>query len=88
MFSGVESEALMVALKSELAVSSGSACTIVAVLQSQVLKETNLSDDQSHSLVRFGLGRHTKDEDVKATIHLVFRESKCLHSISSLAIAG
>jgi cysteine desulfurase len=56
-FPGVESEALMIALRSELAVSSGSACTTAAVLPSHVLKAIGLSDSESHSTIRFGLGR-------------------------------
>lgn len=65
-FPGVESEALMIALKSEIAVSSGSACTTAAVLPSHVLKALGLSDAQSHSTIRFGLGRFTQATDVDA----------------------
>ena len=65
-FPGVESEALMIALKSEIAVSSGSACTTAAVLPSHVLKALGLSDAQSHSTIRFGLGRFTQATDIDA----------------------
>lgn len=65
-FPGVESEALMIALRSEIAVSSGSACTTAAVLPSHVLKALGLSDAQSHSTIRFGLGRFTQATDVDA----------------------
>lgn len=63
-FPGVQSEALMIALRSEIAVSSGSACTTAAVLPSHVLKALGLSDEQSHSTIRFGLGRFTQAMDV------------------------
>ena len=63
-FPGVQSEALMIALRADIAVSSGSACTTAAVLPSHVLKALGLSDEQSHSTIRFGLGRFTKARDV------------------------
>ena len=62
-FPGVESEALMIALKSEIAVSSGSACTTAAVLPSHVLKAIGLSDSASHSTIRIGLGRFNTQEN-------------------------
>jgi len=63
-FPGVESEALMIALKSQIAVSSGSACTTAAVQPSHVLKALGLSDAQSHSSIRFGLGRLTNPSEI------------------------
>ena len=63
-FPGVQSEALMIALRADIAVSSGSACTTAAVLPSHVLKALGLSDEQSHSTIRFGLGRFTQAMDV------------------------
>ncbi len=63
-FPGVQSEALMIALRSEFAVSSGSACTTAAVLPSHVLKAIGLTDEESHSSIRFGVGRFTTEENV------------------------
>jgi len=73
-FPGVESEALMIALRSELAVSSGSACTTAAVLPSHVLKSIGLSDAQSHSTIRFGLGRPNYQHDMTQIGKLISAE--------------
>lgn len=73
-FENVESEALMIALKSEIAVSSGSACTTAAVLPSHVLKAIGLSDAQAHSSIRFGLGRFTTEEQLNRAHEALTRE--------------
>ena len=73
-FPGVQSEALMIALRSEIAVSSGSACTTAAVLPSHVLKGIGLSDSQSHSSIRFGLGRSTTETDITCATQCLYRE--------------
>jgi cysteine desulfurase len=67
VFPGVESEALMIALRTDIAVSSGSACTTAAVLPSHVLKSLGLSDAQSHSSLRFGLGRYSTPHEIEFT---------------------
>ena len=61
----VNSEALMIALREELAISSGSACTTAAVEPSHVLKALGLSDEADYSSVRFGLGRFNSEEEVE-----------------------
>lgn len=63
---GVESEAMMIALRDELAISSGSACTSAAVMPSHVLKALGLSDEAVHSSLRFGVGRFTTDSQIQA----------------------
>jgi len=83
VFPGVESEALMIALKSEIAVSSGSACTTAAVLPSHVLTAIGLSNSQSHSSIRFGLGRHTTSSDIAAASNLICTECERLRLLSS-----
>jgi cysteine desulfurase len=61
----VNSEALMIALREDLAISSGSACTTAAVEPSHVLKALGLSDEAVYSSVRFGLGRFNTEEEVE-----------------------
>ena len=62
-FSGVEGEALLVALD-DIAVSSGSACTSAARESSYVLRAIGVSDALARASVRFGLTRFNTDEEV------------------------
>jgi cysteine desulfurase len=62
-FDGVDSARLMGAL-TDLALSSGSACTSASVEPSYVLKALGLDDDRAAASVRIGLGRFTTDEEV------------------------
>jgi cysteine desulfurase len=75
---GVESEALMIALRSVVAFSSGSACTTAAVLPSHVLKALGLSDSESHCTLRFGLGRFTTEEEIDITARELISQHKRL----------
>ena len=65
-FPGLDSEALMVLLKSEVAVSNGSACTSSSYTPSHVLKAMGYSDDEANEAVRFSWCHLTPDVDWKA----------------------
>lgn len=67
---GVDGEALMMSMP-DLAVSSGSACTSANPEPSHVLRAIGLSDDQTRSSLRFGLGRFNTAEEVEFAIGLV-----------------
>ena len=64
-FPGLDSEALMVLLKSEVAVSNGSACTSSSYTPSHVLKAMGYSDDEANEAVRFSWCHLTPDVDWK-----------------------
>ena len=55
-FPGVDSEALMLALRSEIAVSNGAACTSSGHFPSHVLRSMGLAEDQIASAVRISWG--------------------------------
>jgi cysteine desulfurase len=82
-FKYVEGEGLMMGIK-ELAVSSGSACTSASLEPSYVLKALGLSDDLSHSSLRFGLGRFNTEADVDYAIESVTRAVNQLRDLSPL----
>jgi cysteine desulfurase len=67
-FRNVDSADLMKKLSSDIALSSGSACTSATQSPSFVLKALGLSDEAALSSLRFGLGRFTTEEEIDFTI--------------------
>ena len=62
-FEGVEGDALMTAL-SEVALSTGSACSSESLEPSYVLRALGMSDARAYSSLRFGVSRFTTDEEI------------------------
>jgi len=62
-FAYVEGESLMMGI-SEIAVSSGSACTSASLEPSYVLRALGVGDELAHSSIRYGLGRFNTEEEV------------------------
>lgn len=62
-FPGIDSEALIVALKDLVAISNGSACTSSSYTPSHVIKAMGLSDDEANEAVRLSWCHLTPDVD-------------------------
>lgn len=62
-FPGLDSEALIVALKDLVAISNGSACTSSSYTPSHVLKAMGMSDDEANSCVRISWCHLTEGVD-------------------------
>jgi cysteine desulfurase len=62
-FAWVEAESLMMGM-SEVAVSSGSACTSATLEPSYVLKAMGVGDELAHCSIRFALGRFNTEQEV------------------------
>jgi cysteine desulfurase len=82
-FGYVEGESLLLAL-SEIAVSSGSACTSASVEPSYVLRALGRSDELAHASIRFTVGRFTTDAEIDFTIALVRDKVAALRELSPL----
>lgn len=65
-FSGLDSEALIVALKDLIAISNGSACTSSSYTPSHVLRAMGMTDDQANSCVRISWCHLTPNVDWSA----------------------
>jgi cysteine desulfurase len=68
---GVEGESLLAAVRPELAVSTGSACTSATQEPSYVLRALGRTDRLAESSLRFGLGRFTHEADIDQAIAAV-----------------
>ncbi len=80
---GVESRSLVVQLKHEVSLSTGSACTTAKVEPSYVILAMGYGEERAHTSIRMGLGRQTAQADVE---HAIDRLSRAGKSIRQLAI--
>jgi cysteine desulfurase len=65
-FSGLDSEALIVALKDLVAISNGSACTSSSYTPSHVLKAMGMNDDEANACIRISWSHLTPKVDWEA----------------------
>ena len=73
-FEGVEGESLLAAVRGEIAVSTGSACTSATAEPSYVLRALGRDERLAEASLRFGLGRATREADIDAAIAVLARE--------------
>ena len=82
-FSFVEGESLLMGI-SDVAVSSGSACTSASLEPSHVLRAMDVGDELAHSSIRFGIGRFTTKEEIDYACDQVIEAVKRLRELSPL----
>lgn len=82
-FAYIEGESMMMGM-SDIAVSSGSACTSASLEPSYVLRGMGLGDDIAHSSIRFSLGRFTTEDEIDHTIKQVVKAVSHLRNMSPL----
>ncbi len=82
-FAYVEGESLLMGI-SDVAVSSGSACTSASLEPSYVLKALGTGDELAHSSIRFGLGRFNTEAEVDYVADGVIEVVKRLRELSPL----
>lgn len=82
-FAFIEGESLMMSI-SELAVSSGSACTSASLEPSYVLRALGVADELASSSIRFSFGRMTTEADIDRAIELIRNSVGKLRELSPL----
>ena len=82
-FNFVEGESLIMAI-SDVAVSSGSACTSASLEPSYVLRALGRNDELAHSSIRFTVGRFTTAEEVDYVVELLKSKISKLRDLSPL----
>jgi cysteine desulfurase len=82
-FAYVEGESLLMGL-SEIALSSGSACTSASLEPSYVLRALGVGDELAHSSLRFGIGRFNTQEEVDYVVAKVKETVERLREMSPL----
>jgi len=82
-FAYVEGESLLMGI-SDIAVSSGSACTSASLEPSHVLRAMDVGEDLAHSSIRFGIGRFTTREEVDFAADKVIAAVRRLRELSPL----
>ncbi len=82
-FAYVEGEGLMMGV-SDLAVSSGSACTSASLEPSYVLRALGVEEELAHTSLRIGFGRFTTEEEVDYAVEKITNEVTRLREMSPL----
>lgn len=82
-FAYVEGESLLMGI-SDVAVSSGSACTSATLEPSYVIRALGINEELAHSSIRFGLGRFTTEAEVDYVTERITKEVRRLRDMSPL----
>lgn len=76
-FCDVGSDSLLIALRNELAIASGSACNTGTIEASHVLRAMGIEGDRLYGAVRISFGRYTSEDDIKIASHCI--KEKIIH---------
>ena len=85
-FEGIDADSLLLEL-SDVALSSGSACTSDQQIPSHVLQALGASDEQIRGSVRFGLGRFNNESEIDYVCQRLENTVKTLRSMAPLSSA-
>ena len=81
---GVESRSLLVQLKQEVSLSTGSACTTAKVEPSHVILALGHGEERAHCSLRFGLGRESTEADVEFSTKGVVKAKYRLRRVTAV----
>lgn len=81
-FDGVDAEALLMTIRTQVAAASGSACTAQSLDPSYVVQALGFGDARAEGAVRFGFGRMTTTAEVDAAAAAVVQAVQNLRRVS------
>ena len=81
---GIESRSLLVQLKNDVSISTGSACTTTKVEPSHVILALGYGIERAYSSVRFGLGRENNVHDIDFVVKKIMSIVEKLTKLSNL----
>ncbi|CBZ50712.1 cysteine desulfurase, related [Neospora caninum Liverpool] len=82
-FTFVEGESVLMSIR-DVAISSGSACTSASLEPSYVLRALGVGEEVAHTSLRFGIGRFTREEDVRRCVDRLVAQIHRLRELSPL----
>ncbi len=80
---GIESRSLLIQLKNDVSLSTGSACTTAEVEPSHVILALGFGEERAYNSLRFGLGRENNESDV---YYVIEKLSKAITRIKQFSI--
>jgi cysteine desulfurase len=80
-FENVENKALINAVNSKLAISTGSACTTLNIEPSQVIIALGVGAERAHNAIRLGLGRFNTFEEIQFSADYIIEKIKNLRKL-------
>lgn len=83
-FEGVENKALIRAVNSKLAISSGSACTTLNVEPSHVILALGFGSERAHTAIRVGFTRFNEEKEIEFATEFMVEAVKKLRKIRVL----
>jgi cysteine desulfurase len=86
-FAGVDAEALMIAVRPDLAVATGSACTTASLEPSHVVLALGQGLDRAEAAIRIGLGRYTTEAEVDKAAEILIGSVRRLTRVGRAALA-
>ena len=81
---GIEASALLVGLRDQLCLSTGSACASEALAPSHVLAALGISPEAAGASIRFGLGRSTTTDQIDAAVAALVDKITEIRTLASL----
>lgn len=81
-FDNVSSDSLIIALRDEIALASGSACNSGAVEASHVLRSMGIEGDRLYGAIRISFGRYTTVDEIKQAGKRIGEEVTRLRAIA------